>query len=88
MIPRSRRRFIADQRGALRQLTIGGVVLSVALNAVLFVQTYARQAGDVSVQDAVVSVIGAMFPSAGLKAPSSPPTAAPGASPVVVTGAS
>jgi len=72
-------------RHAVRRLTAGTAVAAVALTAVLFVDAGSDQAG--ALQDALVSLVTAVFPGGGLRSAPAP-TPAPGATPVAVTGGS
>jgi len=78
----------SDQRRTLRQLTLATAIAAVALNLVLLVQTTLSTPGSGDVQDAIISLLGGVFPGGGLRAAPSPPAAAPTASPHAVTGAS
>ena len=76
------------RRQALRRLTITAAAAAIGLNVGLFAQTGIAQLGPAGVQDAIVSIFDAVFPSASLRPSSQPPEAAPSASPLTVTGAS
>ena len=83
-----RERRVARRRQTLRRLTITAASAAIGLNAALFAQTSIAQLGAGGVQDAVISIFDAVFPSAGLRPSTQPPTSAPSASPLTVTGAS
>jgi hypothetical protein len=85
---RKRPRRINNQRQALRQLTAGAAVAAVGLNAILFAQTGSGQVDAGNVQDAIVSAVESLFPGAGLRPATSPPTSSPNSRPIVTTGGS
>jgi len=72
----------------VRRLTAATTVGALGLGTALFVQTAAEQAGPGVLQSAIVSTIGALFPTAGLRPPASAPTSSPGVAPIVTTGGS
>ena len=75
------------RRRDLRRLTLAATIAAAALNVALLVQTGIGQMGSTDVQGAIVSFVRAIFPGAGPGGPP-PSTVTPGATPVVVTGAS
>jgi hypothetical protein len=85
---RKRRRRVANERAAVRRLTATAAIAATGLGVGLFVQTAIAWNGAGGIQGAIVSVIGTFLPGAGLQPSSQAPGAAPGATPVVTTGAS
>lgn len=83
---RRRPRRIANQRDALRSLTVTATVAAVVLNAALFVQTAATQVGVGDVDQAILSVIGVLLPGS-VRPPNEAPVPTPTPA-VAVTGAS
>jgi hypothetical protein len=70
----------------VRRLTAGGIVAAGGLGVALFAQTAVSSTGSSDVQGAIVSVIGAVFPGAGLRPASSAPSPVPpGTVPVATT---
>ena len=70
----------------LRRLTAGAIVTAGGLGVALFTQTAVSTTGSGDLQGAIVSMVGALFPGAGLgPASSSPSPAPPGTAPVAAT---
>jgi|SRR5579864_285074 len=83
---RKRPRRLSSERAALRQLTSAMLVAAVGLNLALFVQTGAESVGLGGLQDAIEAFANALFPGAGPRPASSPPTSVPpGTQPVATT---
>jgi hypothetical protein len=85
---RKRPRRVANERAAVRRLTATAAIAATGLGVGLFVQTAIAWNGAGGIQSAIVSVIGTFVPGARLQPPPQTPSAAPGATPVVTTGAS
>ena len=73
-------------RETLRRLTVTTTVAAVLLNAALFVQTSATQLSAADVNNAILSVVGALLPGS-VRAPAQGPGSSPSPA-VVVTGGS
>ena len=70
----------------LRRLTAGAVITAGGLGVALFTQTAVSATSSGDVQGAIVSMVGALFPGAGLRpASTSPSPAPPGTAPVATT---
>jgi hypothetical protein len=76
-----------NPRTQLRQITAAVAVGAVVLNGVLFVQTAADGSRGEGLQDAIVQLLGAVFPAGGLR-PGASPAPIPSATPHAVTGSS
>jgi hypothetical protein len=69
-----------------RRLTAGAVVAAGGLGVALFAQTAVSSTGSGDVQGAIVTMIGAVFPGAGIRPASSAPSPVPpGTVPVATT---